>query len=93
MAALDLFGRRGLLRILWELRLETPLTFRALASATDLPPGTLNVRLKELKAAGLMASEGGYLLTPLGRDLLGALDPLVSWSEDWARAQSPDGEA
>lgn len=89
MAALDLFGRRGLLRILWELRGEASLTFRALASAAELPPGTLNARLKELKAAGLMATEGAYGLTPLGRDLLAALEPLVLWSEDWARAYPP----
>lgn len=87
MAALDLFGRRGALRILWELRGEAPLTFRALATAAELPPGTLNVRLKELKASGLMAAEGGYALTALGRDLLVALEPLMEWSERWAKAQ------
>ncbi len=89
MAALDLFGRRGLLRILWELRGDAPLTFRALTAASDLPPSTLNARLKELKAAGLLASEAGYGLTPLGRDLLAALDPLVAWSETWAKALPP----
>ncbi|WP_304191225.1 helix-turn-helix domain-containing protein [Phenylobacterium aquaticum] len=89
MAALDLFGRRGLLRILWELRGEAPLTFRALASAAELPPGTLNVRLKELKAAGLLVTEAGYGLTPMGRDLLAALEPLVLWSEAWAKAVPP----
>jgi DNA-binding HxlR family transcriptional regulator len=89
MAALDLFGRRGLLRILWELRGEAALTFRALAAAAELPPGTLNARLKELKAAGLMATEGGYGLTPLGRELLVALEPLLLWSEDWAAAYPP----
>lgn len=89
MAALDLFGRRGLLRILWELRGDAPLTFRALAGATDLPPSTLNARLKELRAAGLLDSGAGYALTPLGRDLLTALDPLVLWSETWARSLPP----
>ena len=33
MAALDLLGRRGSLRILWELREGVPLTFRALQDA------------------------------------------------------------
>jgi DNA-binding HxlR family transcriptional regulator len=32
---MDLLGRRGALRILWELRAE-PLTFRALAAASDI---------------------------------------------------------
>jgi len=88
MAALDLFGRRGMLRILWELRGAAPLTFRALASAAELPPGTLNTRLKEMREAGLLADDGGYGLTPLGRDLLAALEPLVTWSETWARTTS-----
>lgn len=88
MAALDLFGRRGLLRILWELRGEAPLTFRALASAAGLPPGTLNTRLKEMREAGLLADAGGYALTPLGRDLIAALGPLQAWSETWAKTTS-----
>jgi len=87
MAALDLFGRRGALRILWELRGDAPLTFRALAAASELPPGTLNARLKELKATGLLAANGGYALTALGRDLLAALGPLWTWSEVWSAAQ------
>ena len=87
MAALDLFGRRGALRLLWELRGEGALTFRALAAAADLPPATLNVRLKELREAGLVSAEGGYVATPLARDLLAALTPLIDWSERWAAAQ------
>ena len=87
MAALDLFGRRGLLRILWELRGD-PLTFRALAAAAELPPGTLNARLKDMRETGLLAAEGAYALTPLGRDLMVALWPLIQWSEDWAKQSS-----
>lgn len=75
MAALDLFGRRGVLRIRWELRSGTSLTFRALALAADLPPATLNMRLKELRQAGLLAANGGYTITPLTRELLDALRP------------------
>jgi DNA-binding HxlR family transcriptional regulator len=86
MAALDLFGRRGILRILWELRSGTPLTFRALALAADLPPATLNVRLKELRQAGLLTTGGGYTITPLTRELLEALRPLIEWSERWAKS-------
>jgi DNA-binding HxlR family transcriptional regulator len=84
MAALDLLGRRGALRILWELRGE-PLTFRALAAAAELPPGTLNTRLKELREAGIVGPEDGYALTARGRDLFQAIDPLMAWAEDWAK--------
>ena len=87
MAALDLFGRRGALRMLWELRGGAPLTFRALASAAELPPATLNVRLKELREAGLVSADDGYAATPLARELLEALMPLIDWSERWAAGQ------
>jgi len=88
MAALDLFGRRGALRILWELRGGWPQTFRALAAASDLPPNTLNARLKDLRATGLVTADGGYALTDVGRDLLTALAPLSDWSETWAASLS-----
>ncbi len=84
MAVLDLLGRRGALRILWELRGDA-LTFRALSSAAELPPGTLNSRLKELREAGVIAADGGYALTPRGRDLLGAIEPLTDWAKGWAQ--------
>jgi DNA-binding HxlR family transcriptional regulator len=84
MAALDLFGRRGSLRLLWELRGE-PLTFRALQAAADSNPAQLNTRLKELRHAQLVLHEaGGYRLSPLGVELLTVLGPLHAWSERWA---------
>ena len=86
MAALDLLGRRGALRIVWELREGRVLTFRALQAAAELPPGTLNTRLSELRAADIVAADGGYRLTPRGADLIIALWPLLRWSEDWASA-------
>lgn len=86
MAALDLLGRRGALRILWELRGEA-LTFRALAAAAELPPGTLNTRLKELRDAGIVGAEDGYALTTLGRALFDAMAPLMDWAEEWASIQ------
>jgi DNA-binding HxlR family transcriptional regulator len=85
MAALDLMGRRGTLRILWELREGKTSTFRSLAAASELPPGTLNARIKELREAALMTSETGYRLTEAGLALVAALQPLIAWSEDWAR--------
>ena len=86
MAALDLLGRRGALRIVWELREGRILTFRALQAAAQLPPGTLNTRLSELRAADIVAPDGGYRLSPRGADLISALWPLLRWSEDWANA-------
>ncbi len=88
MAALDLLGRRWILRILWELR-EEPLTFRALRERCDgVSPTSLNLRLGDLRQAGIVEhdDESGYHLTPLGRELLEALRPLSAWSERWARA-------
>lgn len=87
MAALDLFGRRGTLRILWELRGSAALTFRALQAASELPPATLNTRLRELREAGLVEAEGGYRLARLGEELLPALQPLNDWAVTWARAR------
>lgn len=88
MAALDLLGRRGALRVLWELREGRTHSFRSLAAASGLPPGTLNSRIKELRAAGVVEAEGSYRLTGQGAALLKALWPLMQWSEDWARTLS-----
>lgn len=88
MAALDLMGRRGALRILWELRAGEAMTFRALGAASGLPPGTLNTRVKELRAAAIL-DPGAYRLTETGAALVVALEPLIHWSEDWARSLAP----
>ncbi len=86
MVALDLLGRRGALRIIWELR-DKPLTFRLLQVAADTNPAVLNTRLKELRASGLVAHNGtGYALTPLGRELEQILMPFSEWSARWARS-------
>ncbi|HKP63165.1 MAG TPA: winged helix-turn-helix transcriptional regulator [Polyangiales bacterium] len=85
MAAFDLLGRRGVLRILWELRDGQPQTFRALQAAAELSPATLNTRLRELKAAGIIQLDGGYHLSKLGLALLPALEPLHGWAVSWAK--------
>lgn len=87
MAALDLLGRRWVLRIVWELRSE-PLTFRGLRSAMDdVSPSVLNQRLAELRDVAIVeASDAGYQLAPLGHELLAALDPLWSWSQRWSKS-------
>jgi DNA-binding HxlR family transcriptional regulator len=83
-AALELFNRRWVLRVLWELRGE-PMSFRALQSACgDLSPTVLNQRLAELREAALVdAGEAGYALTPLGRELIAAFKPLTAWAVRW----------
>jgi DNA-binding HxlR family transcriptional regulator len=87
MALLDLLGRRWALRVLWELRDEA-LTFRAIQERCGgLSPSVLNLRLRELRDAGIVTSEagGGYALTADGRDLLTAFAPLYDWAEKWGR--------
>jgi DNA-binding HxlR family transcriptional regulator len=86
MAALDLFGRRWALRVLWELRAE-PLGARTLLSRCNgLSPSVLYDRLRELAEAGLVGRQGhDYALTSLGRALGEAIAPLDEWSKRWAR--------
>jgi DNA-binding HxlR family transcriptional regulator len=85
MVALDVLGRRGALRVLWELR-DSPLTFRALQAASDMNPGSLNTRLKELRALHVVDhAGGGYHLTDQGLSLMAALRPLQAWADDWAQ--------
>jgi DNA-binding HxlR family transcriptional regulator len=88
MALLDLLGRRMTLRILWELsQREGPMTFRALQDAAETNPSVLNSRLRELRAAQLVAHDGdGYALTADGAALLELLLPLHQWAQDWARS-------
>ncbi len=80
MAALDLFGRRWVLRILWELT-DQPLGFRALQQACDgMSSSVLASRLADLTAARLVDANarGEYLL---------AASP-GSCSSPWARCGS-----
>ncbi len=84
MVALDLLGRRTTLRLLWELRAE-PLTFRGLQEACESNSRLLNMRLAELKEAGIVEHDtGGYRLTAQGNALVKALQPLLKWAEEWA---------
>ncbi|APE14368.1 winged helix-turn-helix transcriptional regulator [Mycolicibacterium pallens] len=84
MVVLDVLGRRGALRVLWELR-DGPLTFRALQEACETNPGSLNARLKDLRELGTVVhDDGGYRLTDSGHSLMKTLNSLQSWSERWA---------
>lgn len=85
MVALDVLGRRGALRVLWELR-NAPMTFRALQTAADMNPASLNKRIKELRALEIIDHNGdGYHLTKHGRSLMAAFEPLQTWATAWAR--------
>ena len=93
MAALDLLGRRWALRVLWELR-DGPLGFRALRDACGgTSTSVLRQRLVELLEEGLVEQddEQRYRLTPIGRELGAALDPMLRWSERWARRTGRTG--
>lgn len=89
MAALDLFGRRWALRIIWELR-NGALAFRPLQAACGaIAPSVLNTRLAELREAGIVElSDEGYALTGIGLRLNRASMPLIQWAGDWAKINS-----
>jgi DNA-binding HxlR family transcriptional regulator len=89
MELLDLLGRRWALRVVWELRGDTGLTFRELQSASgDLSSSVLTDRLRELTEAGVVARDkSGYVLTVRGRELLELLLPLDAWARKWARSR------
>jgi DNA-binding HxlR family transcriptional regulator len=94
MAALDLFGRRWALRILWELR-TGPLGARELRSRCDgMSSSVMYDRLRELVGAGVVErhDDAGYRLTPLGAALGEALEPLDAWAHAWQRALPARGK-
>jgi DNA-binding HxlR family transcriptional regulator len=89
MAAMDLLGRRWMLRILWELR-DGPVGPRLLlARCEGLSSSVLYERLRELTTAGLVRKDavGAYELSRLGASLRDALEPLDRWARSWSRAQ------
>ena len=89
MELLDLLGRRWALRVVWELRGDTGLTFRELQAASgDLSSSVLTDRLRELTEAGVVSRDkSGYVLTVRGRELLELLLPLDAWARKWARSR------
>ncbi|ONI88668.1 transcriptional regulator [Actinosynnema sp. ALI-1.44] len=95
MAALDLFGRRWNLRIIWELQ-HGPVGFRALQQRCDnMSSSVLRQRLTELLDAQLVAQgpDTTYALTELGHGVYLALRPLARWSGEWAAKLAEDGDA
>ncbi|TWS26657.1 helix-turn-helix transcriptional regulator [Tsukamurella sputi] len=92
MAALDLFGRRYAVRIVWELRFGRSRFSDLRNDIQGISSSTLSQRLSELLAAKIVAqaSDGSYRLTNQGRALLLALGPLELWAQTWARAVGED---
>lgn len=92
MAALDLFGRRWNLRIVWELQ-HGGLGFRALQQRCDnMSSSVLRHRLTELLDARIVEQQQdtAYRLTELGQGAYRALRPLVRWSGEWATTLTDD---
>ena len=87
---LALLEARYALRVLWALKDGHAQTFRLLQdSVGSITPNTLNTRLKELREAGLVTHAGeGYLLTPIGGDLLKRLGDLQVFANKWVQSQS-----
>ena len=93
MALFDLAGRRWTLRVLWELmQADEPVTFRTLRDrCAAMSSSVLTRRVAELRDAQLVERNAdGYALSPLGRDLVVSMQPLVEWSERWARRLQRD---
>ena len=87
---LALLEARYALRVLWALRDGHPQTFRLLQdSVGGITPNTLNTRLKDLRAAGLIVHGGdGYGLTPSGLVLLKRLSDVQAFATKWVNAQA-----
>jgi DNA-binding HxlR family transcriptional regulator len=83
---LELLESRYALRVLWALKDGHPQTFRLLQdSIGQITPNTLNTRIKELRAAGLMHHAGeGYVVTALGADLLKRLGEVPAFAGKWS---------
>ena len=92
MVLLDALGKRWTLRLLWDLRVNGPGTFRQIqARCEDVSPTSLNGRLKELRELELVElGSGGFALTTYGMSLTKLLLPLDTWAQQWADAVAKD---
>ena len=88
---LSLLESRYAIRVLWALKDGHPQTFRILQdSVGHITPNTLNTRLKELRAAGLIThGSDGYLATPMGLDLLKRMGDLATFANKWVASLAP----
>jgi len=82
---LALLESRYAIRVLWALRDGHAQTFRLLQdSVGTITPNTLNTRIKDLRAAGLVDhGSDGYVVTSMGADLLKRLADLPAFAAKW----------
>ncbi len=83
---LALLESRYAIRVLWALKDGHSQTFRLLQdSVGGITPNTLNTRIKELRAAGLLTHGGdGYSVTNAGADLLKRLGEMQAFATKWS---------
>lgn len=82
---LALLESRYSIRVMWALKDGHAQTFRLLQdSVGGITPNTLNTRIKALREAGLVDHSGdGYVVTPVGADLLKRLGDLPAFAGKW----------
>ena len=82
---LALLESRYAIRVLWALKDGHAQTFRLLQdSVGGITPNTLNTRIKAMREAGLLDHSGdGYIVTPVGADLLRRLADLPAFASKW----------
>lgn len=87
---LSLLESRYAIRVLWALKDGHAQTFRLLQdSVGGITPNTLNTRIKEMREAGLIThGSDGYIVTPLGADLLKRIGDLSAFSTKWVANQA-----
>lgn len=87
---LELLESRYAIQVLWALKDGHAQTFRLLQdSVGGITPNTLNTRIKELRAAGLVNhGKDGYVVTSTGADLLRRLGELPAFAVKWASNQA-----
>jgi DNA-binding HxlR family transcriptional regulator len=86
----SLLESRYAIRVLWALRDGRAQTFRLLQdSVGSITPNTLNTRVKELRAAGLMThGDQGYFVTSTGADLLKRLGDMPAFASKWVLGEA-----
>lgn len=94
-AALEMFGQKWALRVIWELRVG-PLNFRALQSACgSVSPSVLQRRLHEMRKLMLIEKipRLGYRLSARGERLFQVLVMLNKWSADFRPGLPPSNNS
>jgi DNA-binding HxlR family transcriptional regulator len=91
----QLLESRYALRVMWALKDGHPQTFRILQdSVGTITPNTMNTRIKELRAAGLMThGSSGYTVTALGADLLKRLSEMQAFATKWTTSLNKSAAA